>query len=375
MSRSPALAQPPNEESPALSELRIERMENFCAARAEWTRLAAQTDNVFGTWEWADVWWRHLGGGRKLALAIARRRGKAVAVLPLFIARERPFRLVRFIGAGPSDALGAICAPADRPAAAAALRSHAAAALGRSGMFLAERLSPLDPLVAVRDAIPLRRAASPVLVTDARSFEEFLRSRSRNFRSQVRRRERALARGGKLTFRLTRDLESIDEDMRTLLRLHAARWGGQSAAFRGPRESFHLEFAKRALENGWLRLWTMALDGTPVAAWYGLRYNGCETYYQAGRDPALDELHVGFVLLCHSIRSAFEDGMREYRFGLGDEPYKYRFAESDPGLDTVAIVAGGRGRLALSATQLALRMPRRLRISAWRIGAGQREAV
>jgi CelD/BcsL family acetyltransferase involved in cellulose biosynthesis len=81
-----------------------------------------------------------------------------------------------------------------------------------------------------------------------------------------------------------------------------------------------------------------------------------------------NHLHVGFVLLCHTIRCAFQDGMREYRFGLGAESYKSRFAETDPGLDTVAIAAGARGRLALAAIHAALLMPERVRRAAWQLG-------
>jgi Acetyltransferase (GNAT) domain len=66
----------------------------------------------------------------------------------------------------------------------------------------------------------------------------------------------------------------------------------------------------------------MDLDDVPVAAWYGFRYAGVETFYQSGRDPGLERENIGFVLLCHTIPSAFHDGMKEYRFGLGGEPYK-----------------------------------------------------
>jgi len=31
---------------------------------------------------------------------------------------------------------------------------------------------------------------------------------------------------------------------------------------------------------------------------------------------AYDSSNVGFVLLCHTIRAAFDDAVREYRFGL-----------------------------------------------------------
>jgi hypothetical protein len=40
------------------------------------------------------------------------------------------------------------------------------------------------------------------------------------------------------------------------------------------------------------------------------------------------------VLLIHSIRQALEDGLDEYRFLRGGEPFKYRFAANDPGLET-----------------------------------------
>ena len=88
--------------------------------------------------------------------------------------------------------------------------------------------------------------------------------------------------------------------MGTLLRLHAARWEDASAAFEPELEAFHREFAAVALERGWLRLWICEVDGSPVAAWYGLRYAGCECFYQSGRDPAWDEHSVGFVLLAHT---------------------------------------------------------------------------
>lgn len=313
-------------------KLTVERVSDVAAARAEWTRLAAQAGNIFSSWEWAAAWHRHLGGGAELAVAIARRStGAATAILPLCVVRESPFRLVRFVGAGPADQLGPVCAPAERGDAAIALRHHVDEVLGGSGLFLA--------------------------------------SLSRNFRSQVRRRERNLYRAGRVAYRLTQRPDQLDADMRSLMRLHAARWSsGQSTALSGPRAQFHLDFARRALENGWLRLWTLELDGRPVAAWYGLRYAGIESYYQVGRDPAYNHLHVGFVLLCHTIRCAFQDRMREYRFGLGAEPYKSRFAETDPGLDTVAIAAGARGRLALAAIHAALLMPERVRRAAWQLG-------
>ncbi len=335
----------------------IERVSDLEAVRADWTRLALGL-NVFATWEWADAWRRHLGASQELSIGVLRRGdGEATAILPLCLEHRALFRMARFIGSGPADELGPLYADAIRPSeVAAALRHHVADTLAGGGLFLGERIGGSDPLACELSSAVVHRTASPVLPTHGASFDEFLASRSRNFRSQVRRRERTLHAAGSVCYRLTEDSDRLDADMRTLMGLHAARWG-ERGAFSGPRAAFHLDFAAQALHNGWLRLWILELDHRPVAAWYGLRYGGIEFYYQAGRDPAYDSLHVGFVLLNHTIRCAFDDGMREYRLGRGGEPYKSRFAEHNPGLDTVAIAAGVRGGLALAGVKALLRMP------------------
>jgi CelD/BcsL family acetyltransferase involved in cellulose biosynthesis len=348
-----------------LSQLTLQPVSELANVRHDWSRLARRAGNVFSTWEWADSWHRHLGFDSKLAIAAAlRATGETAALLPVCVARERPVRLMRFVGYGLSDQLGPISAPADRAAAAAALRQHVTDAVGNAGLFLGERLWGPERMASELGAVTVVRAPSPVLPVEGRSFDDYLSSRSRNFRDQVRRRERKLRRQFKLVFRLTDDPATLDTDMRTLMRLHALRWSnGESGAFAAQRRPFHLEFSRRALENGWLRLWTMELDDVPVAAWYGFRYAGVETFYQSGRDPGLERENVGFVLLCHTIRSAFQDGMKEYRFGLGGEPYKSRFTEHDPGLDTVALAFGIRGHLALAALKGVLCLPDDIR--AW----------
>ncbi len=123
------------------------------------------------------------------------------------------------------------------------------------------------------------------------------------------------------------------------------------------REGFHREFAEVARERGWARLWLMHVDDQPVAAWYGFRFEGADCYYQMGRDRNWDHARVGFVLLAHSIRESIADGMQEYRFLRGGEEYKYRFANIDPGLESIVVSHGpvGAAGLAAARTSLAVR--------------------
>ena len=316
--------------------------------RAEWDELAERSGNLFSSWEWASIWWRHFGGGRPLEVTACRSEdGRCAALLPLYLWSSRGLRVARFVGHGAADELGPVCAPGDVPLAASALRS--AIARHRCDVLLAERLRADDGWSRLLGGKVLRRAASPVLRVDG-GWDAFLASRSHNFRGQVRGRERKLARRHDVRYRLADDRDRLQADMDVLFALHRARWGRKRSGF-AAYEAFHRDFAATALERGWLRLWFLEVDGEPVAAWYGFRFAGIESYYQAGRDPAWDHASVGFVLLVHTIRAALDDGVREYRFLQGAEEYKYRFATEDPGVETIGLSRGplGAGAVALAS--------------------------
>jgi CelD/BcsL family acetyltransferase involved in cellulose biosynthesis len=340
-----------------MAPVELEHFKTLEAAREYWPALAERSRNLFATWEWISTWWRHFGAGRELAGAVARRAGgEPAAILPLYVYGRGPLTVLRFIGHGPGDWLGPIHGPEDRELAAEALLAKFAD--GRCDVLLAERVRADQLSTQSLGGTPLRREAFPILPFRDRSWDQLLAERSANFRQQVRRRERRLERAHQLSYRLTTDPERLDSDLELLFALHDAHWQhGQSSAFASARRAFHREFARLALAQGWLRLWVMELDSTPVAAWYGFRYAGAECYYQSGRDPAHDDGSVGFVLLCHTIRAAIEDGAAAYWFLRGDHSYKDRFAEQDPAVETIALAHTRRGRAALAAVVQLDRLP------------------
>lgn len=328
------------------STLRLEHHPSFDGLRTEWNELAAAGGSVFATWEWASIWWRHFGRGRPFLLTTCRDSdGRLVAVLPLYLASDRPIRIVRFIGHGPADQLGPICLVGDRAAAARCLR-RALAEL-RPDVFIGEHLLREDGWSALLGGHVLRTGASPALVLDAPSWDDLLATWSANLRKKLRQYERKLEREHALRYRLGGEDGHLDADLDTVFALHRARWG--ASAYAGAHESFHRDFAAAARDLGWLRLWTLELDGRPVAAWHGFRFGGIESAYQIGRDPTWVGPGVGTALTARTIRAALEDGMREYRFLRGDEAYKYRFASHDPGLETIGIARGAVGNAALAA--------------------------
>ena len=104
------------------STLEAEVVEDIESVREDWQRLALASGNVFATWEWTTLWWRHFGKGRRRFVVACRTAdGTLVAIVPLYLWRERPVRVFRFFGHGPGDQLGPICAEGDRGLASRSL--------------------------------------------------------------------------------------------------------------------------------------------------------------------------------------------------------------------------------------------------------------
>jgi CelD/BcsL family acetyltransferase involved in cellulose biosynthesis len=317
--------------------------------REPWQRLGERSGNPFLTWEWASTWWRHFGAdGALRVLACEADGGNVEALVPLYRTRYRRVPALRFVGHGPGDQLGPVCAAAHRPLAAQALRGLLRGSPAGAALLVAEGLPADEGWEDVLGGTTLDRSPSPVLSADGRTWDEFLASRSRNFREQVRRRERRLGEGHELRYRLA-DEATFEADFDTLARLHDMRWEGTTSVFAGRQGAFQRDAARAMLAEGRLRLWILELDGEPAAAWQGFRMGGAEWYYQSGRDPRFDRERPGFVLLCHTIRTALEDGLDEYRFLLGGEAYKDRFANADPGLVSLAAATSPLGRTVLAA--------------------------
>jgi CelD/BcsL family acetyltransferase involved in cellulose biosynthesis len=336
-----------------MTELTLEPLDGLSAAREEWTALAERTCNLFATWEWADAWWDVYGGGRRLLLTACRDdSGRLVAILPLYAGRRGPVRMLRFLGHGPADQLGPVCAPEDRPATARALLRLLEERRREWNVMVAERIAPAEGWTGLLGGTVVDREESPTLRIEGRSFDEYLASRSKNFREQMKRRARKLAREHEVEFRLS-DASTLDADLGTLFHLHDARWAGagETSAFDERRRRFHEAFARHAVERGWLRLWVLEADGEAVACWYGFRFAQIEWYYQSGRNPGWERQSVGFVLMARTIQAAFDDGMLEYRLLRGGEGYKERFASDDPGLETAVLARGPVGRAALLAVR------------------------
>lgn len=317
-------------------------------ALPEWSALAEESTNIFLTPEWLLGWWSAFGRDRPLVTVSDRDEdGRLRACSLLYRATRVPLRSLRFVGHGAADELGPVCAPSERPRAAEAL-FRALRSSDACDLVVGEQLAADLDWPAVAGGVLVDRIPSPLLRISHDTWADFLASQSGHFRYQIRHAERRLAEAG-LTLRLADDSARLDADLDAVFALHGERFSAQSDFI--VRAPFHRAFAHLALERGWLRLWLLEQDGRIQAAWYGFRFGGCDVHYQSARSDDCPKAG-GTVLIAHTVRAAIEDGLSEYRFLRGGESYKYRWANADVELQTVAIPSS---RVAGLATRLARR--------------------
>jgi CelD/BcsL family acetyltransferase involved in cellulose biosynthesis len=281
-----------------------------------------------------------------------------VAVVPLYVTRKGLLRVAWFVGHGRADVVGPVCAPDDRVRAWSAFR----AVQHRDGdwdILIGHGIRSDEQHELGGRPSTIASGAFPTIRVES-DWDHYLASRTRNLRQKTRARTRKLAREHRVQFRRCTDEDRFNDDFSTFVRLHRARWSGDGV-FDPVAEAFHREFAAIAFRAGWLRLWFLDIEGRSVAAALAYRYGGVDALYQVGRDPSWDRAAVGFVLLAHVVRDAFESRMREFRFLRGDEHYKYRFATHDPRIATVVAPRTYMGRTALAAAGLVSRATRRPR--------------
>jgi CelD/BcsL family acetyltransferase involved in cellulose biosynthesis len=338
-----------------VGSLQLTVLERFPEGPGEWTALSERAGNLFGTWEWLTTWWRHFGRGRLMVSECRDASGELRAVLPLYATGSWPLRTLRFVGHGPADQLGPIAAPLDMPRAGDALCE--VLQRERWDLFLAQDVPAKDGLETMLGARELYRLPSPVLDLKGLDWDGFLGSRSRGFRAELGR----LQRRHRVRHRPVTDPDELGGALATFFRMHDELWRGRggSASFRGRLREFHRDFARLALERGWLRLRVLELDGRFAGALYNFRFAGREYFYESVRDPRLKG--PGFLLHCDAIRNALNDDLSAYLLLRGSEPYKWRFAGRDAPVATIGLATTGAATSALAGARHARRLPPHMR--------------
>lgn len=296
--------------------------------------LNSSADALFLSWDWIDLWWKHLSPKRnddEFRVYTARLGGRLVAAMPLFASSVRRLglscRAVNVVGGSVRDPRGVFSEYLDVVArkgfedearvelARLALKKEAASEfsvgttrefeawmramrrIGWPGLF---HVRLIDPMVSYQADL-------------SQGFDEYLRSLSGNARRSLYNLRLRLAEHGDCRFEAGGDIET---GLATLNDLHARRW--ESPAFSGPTLAFYRDLARRFERSGSVRLSRLIVGGRCVSVLFDLRRGDTQYNIQMGFDPDFRmSVSLGLLHLGYAMEDAASNGVRTYDFLAG----------------------------------------------------------
>jgi CelD/BcsL family acetyltransferase involved in cellulose biosynthesis len=183
---------------------------------------------------------------------------------------------------------------------------------------------------------------------------DWLRARSRNFRSNLRKAVNRFGNQG-ATYRVARG-DQVEAALADLRHLHAARWDARSR-FLAVYDRFAAA-AREGAARGEVAVHELVADGTVVAAMGCFEVARRVSFYQSGWLPEHRWRNASTLLLARMVEDACRRGFTEIDLLRGNEPYKYAFASGRRELLRLRASHGAAGRAALAALTLASRSRR-----------------
>ncbi len=352
----------------------VDQAAGLTGLAAPWRELAVVNARPMSLPEWALAWLAHRAPATgAVRVAVVRERDRVIGLAPMFVEEGKPGRTdYRFIGA-PIPRLTPLAVPGREWDVAEAVAAVLATATPSPDVIALEG----HPLVsqwpqALAHGWPGRAAPwhvqyfiqhAPVTTLGMATFDEWLATKSHNFRSEMRRRRRRFGDAGGLARVSTRD--TLGKDVEALLSLHRARWSNRGrseivAYEEGVRRIF-IQVGDALLDTGGFRLLVLEVDGQPIAAHVYAAAGGEVVFINGGWDERYAKLSPSVLCLLEAIEDAIRRGERRFDLGPGAQPYKLRIADGDDPVAWTMLMPAGRRLPATVARTIPMLGRRRVR--------------
>jgi CelD/BcsL family acetyltransferase involved in cellulose biosynthesis len=364
------------------ADLHLETFTSFADIEAhapEWEALVSELNgSLYLTPDWCRVWWRHYGDGRELRLILVRDEEGLAGVLPFFLDRVGlPFARARVAKLVGCDFTIAVVDPPVQPDVATEARARAIRQLFEHDKCDIVQIGPSS--AASPQLEGLRRSAAEVddvaqIIREGESgartvfeiphgFDAYLKSLSKNQRSNYRRNVNRLNKAYAFELDVVRGGPELEREFEAFAEMHQAQWNAVNKLGHfgdWPRSlEFTRDLVKTLARADRVRLIRLLADERVVSYYFCFEFDG--TYYW--RLPARlvgqpwDQLALGRVGLIKMLEVAAEEGATSVEAGIGKYEYKEKLNAKTLPVHSLALCRKGlasrcRARLAIALGDL-----------------------
>ena len=327
-----------------------------------WNAQPGPSTSPFLRWEWFTTWAdAFLPARAQLRLVVAEAHGAPAAAVAVYANGRNLVSLSnshtpRFDAVHDPQEPGALDELADTLLHTFSLR-----------LYQVPMASPLLHRItaAARPHAVLGTQDSPYLDLNGPG-EDLLATRSRNMRQLIRRRARQLESLGPMSLDVTVGGPELQARLTEGFGVEASGWKGQAgtAITSGTRtEHFYRRLAEVAADLGWLRLFTLRVDGRPVAFAYHVLYANRLHLLKTGYVEDLGAGHApGLVLTTRVLEWCSANGVAGYEFLGAAERWKTAWTDTVRPHESIVVYPTpvvGRVRAAVHARLHAAAVARR----------------
>jgi len=315
--------------------------------KTDWLELQESSGcpNIFQSYQWVSLWWKHFGAGREMRVVFAWDDGAPVLAAPLYLERKSrmgiPVRRITAIGNNISSHHGFLAGRDSLPAVESCFESLFRDVKGWDLVEL-KKVPEGDTVIRLMrnfgDERDLRFIEMPSnrhhFLDVEGTFEDFLKNTaSKRLRKTLRNRLNRLEKTGDVRFIHEDDLvpeETFDE----IVKLAEKSWkhrAGIDPITCAAKRNFFREALKTFHDQGMLSLTALELNGKKIA--FDLSFVMKETFfaYYCLFDENLCNLSPGKIITAHMVERCFGDGVMEMDFSEGEEEYKLEWSQTSRG--------------------------------------------
>jgi CelD/BcsL family acetyltransferase involved in cellulose biosynthesis len=328
-----------------------------------WNTLVLAMDHpeVFFTYQWALAASRGFQNRLSPLLFLMYDSDRLAGVVALAIDPNAP-RAAFFLTSSTADYCDIVSAPANRKAVLLALLQEIQN-LGLSDLVLANvpsnsaTLKELPSVAGSRRFYLTSRAAynCGVIQLEGEEQRETL-LRTLATRGREKRALKKLSTLGSVKVIHLTEPEQIGESLESIVSAQISRFlaSNRVSPLVGPeRRTFLRQLSDLLSHTGWLKISQLEIDGRPVAWNYGFRFGGSWFWYLPTFQMEYEHVSPGSCLLRLMVEEGARDAsLRWLDLGLGDEPYKERFANNTRETRYVHLSRGFRKHVASRARQM-----------------------
>lgn len=319
----------------------------------EWNILLKNSDSdcIFLTWEWMNLWWETFHEYRRLGIITFRENGELIGIVPLLSRKFKyfgifPVRRMEFLGVGEneddeicSEYLNIITKKGEEAKVISGLIGY----LKNTDMWDEINLGELseenlntrilfDKIKASNLYYFVKEDGNSHYINLPTTWPDLLNNLSPDFRKKINSYHKRLERKGNVEFKTVTDSQGLDCTFDKFICLHQKRWVslGKRGCYASKKfTEFHRKLVKILSGKGLLSISLLEIDKNPVAARYDFLYNNRIYCYQSGFDPEFDKkISIGNVLRAYCLADYIQRGFTEYDFLKGDGRHKIAWAKN-----------------------------------------------